>query len=277
MKNTCTVRAVNPRDLTQWDFEKLNEVTQDMWAHGIWELVQCKCCNKMMSKQDIFWHLEKEVYDETVKKIMWILSMSEIACISCGWDTKFIYGEDHVENIKERLLQSEESFLVVCENETWELVWYEEWYVDSLENIFKRELAYHYEVIWVDEIKRRIENIIGYNPEKLLVLSSIWILNKYSNFFTIFEILKHFAINMPDKYKWMYGISELDINNNLDFLSKHLWTISLWIYEDPELREKIVNTGDGYKSNLVLFPDVVDKYKYYLSNWVKAFMKLTRK
>ncbi|MGE4443454.1 MAG: hypothetical protein AB7E37_00495 [Candidatus Altimarinota bacterium] len=277
MKNTCTVRAVNPRDLTQGDFEKLNEVTQDMWAHGIGELVQCKCCNKMMSKQDIFGHLEKEVYDETVKKIMGILSMSEIACISCGGDTKFIYGEDHVENIKERLLQSEESFLVVCENETGELVGYEEGYVDSLENIFKRELAYHYEVIGVDEIKKRIENIIGYNPEKLLVLSSIGILNKYSNFFTIFEILKHFAINMPDKYKGMYGISELDINNNLDFLSKHLGTISLGIYEDPELREKIVNTGDGYKSNLVLFPDVVDKYKYYLSNGVKAFMKLTRK
>lgn len=277
MKNSCTVRSVNPKDLTQWDFERLNEVTQDMWAHGIWELVQCSCCNKMMSKQDIFWHLEKEVYDETVKKIMWILSMSEIPCISCGGKTKFIYGEDHVENIKERLLESEESFLVVCENKTWELVWYEEWYVDSLENIFRRELAYHYEVIWVDEIKRRIENIIGYNPEKLLVLSSIWILNKYSNFFTLFEILKHFAINMPDRLSNLVAISELDMNNNMNFLFQMTENISLWIHKDPQLQQKIINTWKNYQSNLILILNVVQQYKYYLSGGIKNFLKLTRK
>lgn len=277
MKNSCTVRPVNPRDLTQWDFERLNEVTQDMWAHSIWEFVQCKCCNKMISKQDIFWHLEKEVYDETVKKIMWILSISEIPCISCWGETKFIYPEEHVENIKERLLESEDSLLVICENTEGEIVGYEEWYLDSLENIFRRELAYHYEVIWIDEIRTRIENILWYNPEKMFVLSSIGILQKYSNFFTLFEILKCFAINMPDKYIGLPAISELDLNNNLDFLSKYIWPVSLWFYEDEELRKKIVNTGNNYQSNLVIFPNVVDKYKYYLSNWVKAFMKLRTK
>lgn len=277
MKTNVSVRVINPKGLSEWDFERLNEVSQDMWAQSIWELVQCKCCQKMMSKQDIFWHLEKEIYDETVKKILQILGISEISCVECSGKTRFIYPDEHVENIKERLLQSEESFLVVCENNAWEIVWYEEWYIDCLENIFSREFAYHYEKVGLWEIQQRVQSILWYYPEKMFVLSSIWLIHKYSSFFTLFELFKYFAIHIPEKHNELHGISELDKNNNLNFLSSCMGNISLGIYENEDLRKKIVNTGKNYKSNLVLIENIVSKYKYFLSGWVKNFLKLTKK
>ncbi len=41
-----TVEAVNPRDLGQKDFERIHEVSQDMWAskEGLGEFVQCDEC-----------------------------------------------------------------------------------------------------------------------------------------------------------------------------------------------------------------------------------------
>ena len=73
--NTLSLRmeAVDPKRLTVREFEQINDVTQDMWAFGIGELVQCECCSEVFSKQDIFGHLTKELYVKTVTKIMNIL------------------------------------------------------------------------------------------------------------------------------------------------------------------------------------------------------------
>lgn len=277
MKNTCTIRSIDPKLLTQSQYKRLNEVTQDMWAEGIWEFVQCNCCQKMMSKQDIFWHLKKEIYDETVESIMNLLGIDKIPCIDCQWDTKFIYGKEHVNNIKERLMESQDSFLVVCENQKWEIVWYEEWYIDTIENIFQRELAYHYSEIGIEEIKKRIDTILGYTPETMLVLSSIGLLQKYVSFFTLFEILKNFALTIPEKYNSVPGITELDKNNNLNMVSEVIGSISLWIHDDPILKNKITNTGNWYQSNLTLVPEAWERYKHYLSWWAKNFLKFARK
>ena len=187
MKKWCNIRSIDPKDLTEKQFLELNEVTQDMWAHGIWEFVQCKCCNKMMSKQDIFWHLQKELYEETVSKIISILDIKEIPCIECWNETKFIYWDEHIENIKERLLKSKQAFLAICENENWQIVWYEDWYIDDLEKIFNRELAYHYSEIWLPEIKKRVFNILWETPNEMIVFSSLWFKHKYINFFNLYR------------------------------------------------------------------------------------------
>lgn len=276
MKNSLNVRAVNPKTLSETDFIRLNEVTQDLWAHGIWELVQCNHCQKMHSKQDIFWHLAKDLYDETVQKIMNVLEIDEIACPNCSWDTHFIYPKSHVENIKERLLQSQESFLVVCENEREEIVGYEEWYIDSMDAIFQRELAYHYKDIGIDEIKHRIAHILWYSPENMFVLSSIGILNKYVSFFTLFDILKHFSIAIPEAYAHLDAITELDKKNNLNMVSEAIGCKSLWIHDDPILKTKITNTGNGYESNLTIVPEAGNRYKHFFSKGPKHFLKLSR-
>ncbi len=276
MKKWCNIRSIDPKDLTEKQFLELNEVTQDMWAHGIWEFVQCKCCNKMMSKQDIFWHLQKELYEETVSKIMSILDIKEIPCIECWNETKFIYWDEHIENIKDRLLNSQQAFLAICENENWQIVWYEEWYIDSMENIFNRELAYHYSEIWLPEIKKRVFNILWETPENMLVLSSIWFIHKYANFYNLYEIIKSFWSSIPDDLINEHGITELDKRNALNKIWESVWNISLWIYDDEILRNKIVNIWNWYQSNLTILPRVWHNYRKYTSDWPKNFIKLIK-
>ena len=60
-----------------------------------------------------------------------------------------------------------------------------------MENIFNRELAYHYSEIWLPEIKKRVFNILWETPENMLVLSSIWFIHKYANFYNLYEIIKN--------------------------------------------------------------------------------------
>lgn len=205
---------------------------------------------------------------------MSILDIKEIPCIECWNETKFIYGEEHVENIKDRLLNSQQAFLSVCENENWKIVWYEEWYIDKFENIFNRELAYHYSDIWLVEIKKRVSNILWETPENMLVLSSIWFIHKYANFYNLYEIMKNFSLSIPDKLINEHWITELDKRNALNKIWESMWSISLWIYDDENLRNKITNTWNWYQSNLTIVPSVWKTYRKFTSDWARGFLKM---
>ena len=65
-----SISKVHPEALSDTDFEQLNNVTQDMWAYGIGEFVQCNSCHEMHSKHDIFGNYPKEVYEMTTARIM---------------------------------------------------------------------------------------------------------------------------------------------------------------------------------------------------------------
>lgn len=277
MRNSCIVRPVDPKSLTEEEFVRLNEVTQDMWAHGIWELVQCECCGKMMSKQDIFWHLAKEIYDETVKKIMQTLDIKEIPCIDCGGETRFIYWEDNVENIRERLLRSEDSFLAICEHPDWGIVGYWDVYIDSMEKVFSREFMYHYAKVWLPEVSNRVNDTLGYTPEVISVFSSIWALAKYSNPFLMLNLLKSFCDNAPSSFDNIAGIMELDRWNIMHRVFVGTWWKSLQIHNDDELNGKIENTWMWYKSDIVVFDSPARDFRISLNNWVKNFFKTIRR
>ncbi len=85
MEKTCelSIYPVRPDTLSSREFESINEVTQDMWAYGIGEFVQCDSCHEMHSKQAIFGHLPKDVYEMTAAKIMGLLGQEKIPCPAC--------------------------------------------------------------------------------------------------------------------------------------------------------------------------------------------------
>lgn len=276
MKQNLNIKNVNPYDLSERDFTRLNEITQDMWAEWIWEFVQCKCCWKMMGKKDIFWHLSKDVYDRTVKQIMAILKVKEIGCIYCKWETDLVYGDDNTQNIKARLLDSEHSTLIVCENSSWEIVWYMDWYVDDLDTIFARELKYHYEYVWIDEIKNRVNKILRWTPQKLISFSSLWLISWYWNFFNIFEIYKKFSQSLPLDFINVPWITELDRNNNLYFIYKNMLSISLWLSDNNETKTKIANTWENYASDIVVFEKPLENFTKSFNVWIRDFLKMSK-
>ena len=71
-----------------------------------------------------------------------------------------IYGEKHVQDVQDRLLNSVDAFLVVCRNKLGEIVGFKDGYVADLPTIFERELKYHYHRIGLEEIQLRVERIL---------------------------------------------------------------------------------------------------------------------
>ena len=98
----------------------------------------------MLSKEAIFGHLSRELQEKTVARIMNILDMGAIDCTACGGDTRFIYGSENVEKIRDRVLKSTDSFLVLATNAIGEIVGFEEGYVGNIQRIFDLDLSLHY-------------------------------------------------------------------------------------------------------------------------------------
>lgn len=277
MKHICNVRSVDPKSLKESDFKRLQEVSQDLWAYGIWEFVQCEKCHTMHSKQDIFWHLEKERYDETVEKIMKILEIDKIYCTSCWWLTKEVYGNTHIDSIRERLLTLN-SHIVIAENEKNEIVWYMDGYLDSIEWIFYREYYSHYQNIWVEFIKNKVHKILGYTPEKILWYSWVWLIEKYSNFYNIFSLMKEFYYTVESIPPYTPALTVIDQNNNFWDLFDYMWYRAIGIQKNSELSQKVSNIARNYKSELIVFEKPIHDYRNrFWKIWIKWFLKIFSK
>lgn len=108
----------------------------------------------------------------------------------------------------------------------------------------------------------------------MLVLSSIWFIHKYANFYNLYEIMKNFSLSIPDKLINEHWITELDKRNALNKIWESMWSISLWIYDDENLRNKITNTWNWYQSNLTIVPSVWKTYRKFTSDWARGFLKM---
>ncbi|MFZ4462147.1 MAG: hypothetical protein ACOYN2_06780 [Patescibacteria group bacterium] len=80
----------------------------------------------MHSKEDVFSGLPKDIFQKTVAEIMREIDMKEILCHGCGHETRMIYGPENVEMVKERVLRSVDSFLVLCTDTNNKIVGFEE-------------------------------------------------------------------------------------------------------------------------------------------------------
>lgn len=277
--NTLTIESVRPQDLGHKDFVRISEVSQDMWASEAWlgELAQCTSCGKMHSKEDVFSGLPKDLFQKTVAEIMREIDMKEILCHGCGHETRMIYGPENVEMVKERVLRSVDSFLVLCTDTNNKIVGFEEWYIDSLKKIFDRDLYYHYSRIGFAEVSKRVDKILGYTPENMLILSSIGLMEEYRSFPNLFEMLNQFSRAIPDKYLDIPGVTELDKDGVIHRMSEGISRgVSLGSSDDLNWHGNLVNIGKNYNSDLVVYHDPVRVYKENFTNWVRHFMRVAR-
>lgn len=276
------IEAVDRKDLTEKDFVGIHEVMQDMWASeaGLGELAQCTECGKMMSKEEAFRDLPKEVLAEhTVTSIMYMLWTNTVPCVACSGKTRLIYDPyDNVEKIKDRVLNSVDAFLVLCKSETKGIVGFEEAYIDSLERMFHLDFMDHYENVGLPEIRKRVHNILGYTPDKMMLFSSLWLLEPYRNFQNLFETLHQFSRKLPEKYQHTPGLTEFNRWGTTHRMSGWISQgISLGIEDDPLLRAKMTNVWEKYNCDLVLYANPVWVYKESFTNGIKHFLKSIRK
>ena len=113
-----------------------------------------------------------------VLDIMKLLNMTDIKCLSCGNVTDFIYWNNHLSDIRKRLLESIHSFLVVAENnENVVGAWL--WYIPkSFNEMYELEFKDHYKRIGVDKIKERVKIVLWKEHELMIMFAAIWFLDK---------------------------------------------------------------------------------------------------
>lgn len=270
--NVCTknVTRVFPELLSDAEFRELYEVTQDMWAYGIWELIQCNKCSEIHWKKEIFWWLTKELYETTVANIMRILDIDTISCPSCSWETRFIYWPNHIENIRNKLLTSDFSRISLVRDE-WKIVGTGLYYKETFKKIFDYELEDHYGTIWLDAIHERIKNILWWKPQKMIAFSTIGFIEKYKNPFHFFEILRSAAETLWEIWESIPWIMELDTYNPIHKVFMSSWGISLEVKK--MVNNRISNTSKTYDSDLIILPDSLKTFQESFARWPRAFLR----
>lgn len=261
--NEIFVESVDTSKLWENDIIQIAEVEKDMWAYWIGEYVKCNNCWNSSSKNDIYWYLENELKIESVTKIENILWYDSIKCDTCNNDTEFVYDiNSNIINIKERYFKSE-SYLSLARNSNWNIVWFCDGYIDSLEVIYNRFFDYYYPKLWYDWLKSVLEKELNTNiPDEFLVWTSIWTLEKYKSFFIFYELMKSF----------FYSIDKLDI---LWISDSVIWTNTQWVYTSLWAKRLWLNNFNiaKYDTDIFIHENAVQKYQAEL-NWnVKNFLK----
>ena len=65
------IENLNPRSIWRKDLVTITELAQDMRARDewLWEYARCDECWEIFSKEEIFWHLRRDLRILTVAKI----------------------------------------------------------------------------------------------------------------------------------------------------------------------------------------------------------------
>jgi len=270
-----TIESFDPHNLTSDEFQDIHEVNQDMWARGLGEFLECKNCNYIASKADIFLDPKFNIwvyqYKQSVKQIMKDLSCQSFDCPHCKNSMVEIYWSHYLQDIKSRLLDNQ-SYLTLCKFNN-KIVWYMDFFSTSLENAYERDLKRHYHNIWFEEIKTRVTNILGYIPDEVFCFTSIWLLENHNSFFSVFQLLNISLQSVPDEYNYRPGITEVSKSTNLHPMYTIMTGKSLGIAEDPTLYPKITNKQNWYLSDIMIFAHPVETFKKNFSIGIRQFLK----
>lgn len=273
-----TIENIDTKSISESDLIRISQVEQDMWAREdwLWEYVQCKHCQKIHSKGDIFWHLSSEIRTENVNRILEVLSWDNISCTECWGDTNFLYWPEYVENIRERYLQSD-SYLTVYRDLEWEIRWFMDWYIDNFDVIYDREFSTYYQNIWKIMLKQIIEKKIEMNmPDNLLTWASIWMEEKHKSFFVLFELIRSFFNSIEDSRNNVLWISESVIWTNTHQIYHSMWAIQVWLNDDARLKPLLQNKSDVLQSDIFVQPRMTECYKKWFNLPVKQFLRKNR-
>lgn len=281
MQNFFNYVSLETKKLSNSQIEQISLVEKDMWAYWIWDYIFCNNCEKISSKQDIFWYLWSRISWQIVSILEEKFAWDSLKCPNCNsWNTEFIY--DTQKNnliIIDRYKNSLKSYLSVLIDNEGIIKWFCDWYIDNFENIYKRELIHHFWNIYPTIILVKIQNTLK-NPKNKFFLSncSTWTIEKYSNINIFYNLIRTYNRTIYSDYyyeknffdKKLTWIIELDINSNLNKIYKIIWSIKMWFVWNGAHKD--------YKSDIFLFENQVLNF---MDNWFdvdfKTFLRNNRK
>lgn len=230
-KNTqYSFESVNTRTITSDILSDLARIEQDLWAREdwLWHYVECSCCNKKFSKEDMYGHLEKNIVLQTcsdIEKILWIDTPS---CHICWNETIFLYPPtQHAKVIEHRYANTVDSYLTLVRNNAWKIVGFVDGYIDNFDNIYLNELKNFHDKFSPNDLKASIErNTWVEVPNQIFIGSALWILKSDKSFKLMYTLLQHFFSSIRTNISQsIFWLSELVIWSPTHQLYSSIWAI----------------------------------------------------
>lgn len=274
-----SIEIINPWEISQDDLKSIFELERDMWSReaSLWEYVRCRHCKTIHSKEDVYWKMiERELIIETVSHIERLLWIDMVICPRCNWDTDFLYWKDYEEEIEKR--HRWDSVLAVYrEIDSWEVLWFFDWYRGKYAEIFAREFDHYYWEIWEIELKRFIEQSLQIElPEYIFLSSALWLHQKQQSIFITYYLMKAFYEEVLRRFWEIDWIYESVLWTNTHAIYEATWAIPVWIPRS-NLFEKVSNTNWWRISDIFVHPNVAEQSVRKMSLPVKSFIKENRK
>lgn len=253
---------VDPHTISEATLDRIFEIEQDMWSRWIWEYVQCKSCETIFSKLDIYGDdgplpLPSEIRSLTVMKIEEHLWISTPSCHCCWWETQHIYDKDEYLPAMRRRYWRPESFLSLAYDDTDEIIWFMDWYLATLEEIFEDELKFHYSPELLEELKRSYNM---HRDQKFLTFASIGTDDKNKSLLTTFGLLDNFFQNMDQKYNDTLALFESIIGSSTYCIFKIMWANSMDLDDDSQFTVPW-SQNEEYPTDLLIHPQMVSDYR----------------
>lgn len=270
--SVISIEPVDTQNLWENDFSDISDLTQDMWAESMKELIHCQSCWYIAGKKETLWYLPLEIYK---KKVSTILNSVDPICPSCGSHQVDLMHpiNQTIGLIKERLLWSLESHAVMCKNIEWELIWYAEAYFDTFHGVYKKELQPHYFGIQTDDMRSRIELILNKNISKMIVLSAFGLTMQYRNPILFAQLLKRFAESQNFTIPNAPWIIETERNSPVYKVFMWLWWIIL--NDIDPFFHKHNHSVAGYKGIIAVFPESMNVFsRQFIQGSVRSILKL---
>lgn len=269
------IENLNPRSIWRKDLVRITEVAQDMRARDewLWEYVRCDECWEIFSKEEIFWHLRRDLRILTVAKIEEALWWEKPNCPICHWKTLPVFDRNkYIDEIRERYSLSVDSFLTVYRDSKWDIRWFFDWYLDNFENIYRREFEDYYSCYWVEWIKRVIrKNYWIELPEVILLCSALWMDEWSKNFNILYELIRQFFLRIYIEYWWgVFWMAESTLWSNTHSIyhsvwAQRVWILELWWWKNHKIWWK--------ENDLFIHPMITADYFSKLKIWPREFLR----
>lgn len=264
------IENLNPRFIWRKDLVTITEIEQDMWAREewLWEYARCNECWEIFSKEEIFWHLRKDLRILTVAKIEEALWWEKPNCPICHWKAIPIFDRNqYIDEIRDRYSWSVQSFLTVYRDSKWDIRWFIDWYVDWLDKIYRREFEHYYWKIWADWIKERIKRNLWIDlPNFILLVSAMWMDEWSKNFSILYQLMRSF-FNYIYQTRWdMLWMIESTLWSNTHAIYHAIWARRVWI---PEIE----TDNKTRPSDIFVQENAVSAYVNWLSWNYREFFK----
>lgn len=250
------VEHVNTKEMTEEWIQKIYEIEQDMWAHGLGSYIWCNNCEEISSKQDLYGELDRTIQILTVTRIEQLLETGVPDCPSCGSDsTNHIFDENYRDSDITQRYQFDESFLTVYKDTTGEVKGFINAYISDFDTIYTKEFAPFYGEDARSMTYEGICRVLGDEmPDKILALNNMWAEQWCVSMTLLYHLLKTICQDISQYQPNITWIYDSIIGNKVHSMHRIIWGQRLHITD--HLQENSINMN--FPTDIMPHPNAIE-------------------